>query len=192
MNDARGTHVEKLLSDVELELLGGLIGRRILGLLSDAIEVRANRCLVGWVAVEMFGGNHGQYMIIESDWSDTPEAAIDYHELHVTIEARPRTVSLVEYGSGLAIGWPHSSFVVEHDQQFVCTAISVRAEREERRREGVYYDSAIILESAVGAVLGIAVHKSIRGGLEISTDPDMVDAIRERSTPRWSVGPHRS
>lgn len=171
--------IEKRLTIRHLDALRMLIGESVNSLYAEGLDANPSSCVAPYFVHRFGGARLGTFLIIESDWADTPDEAIDYHELVVAVENRPREIPWrLEPGGGPGgtIHWPYSSFVVV--PRIIVESVSIWVRTETGEADSVSYDAGIVLHGSDSREVAIFAHESIAGGVEASTDPATIEDLK--------------
>ena len=160
----------RLLEDTEVDLLQGLLLLKLGALVTRTLDVWPVHAEVRDLALRR---HDGRYVIIASDWSDTPQEALDYHHIEVFLSDSPLgvPVSVNERGAE-SLGDPCSLIHIHPPERI--TAISIYDRREACGIESVHYDAGLLFDLADGRRFLLSTPDSILGGLEYSAEASRI------------------
>jgi hypothetical protein len=173
------------LPEEQVRTLRLLLGQPVLKLYSPSLEARRF-----WYAAPSFSMRVGsEYLVVESDWADTPEEALDHHVLAVSLADHPKDVARSFDAQGRKmIRHPVSSVRIGEPPSPV-HSIAV-LEREERgRNEHVRYDAGLLFSLADGRRFVLATPLSIIGGLECATVESAIEELLAEVEIRLTLRP---
>jgi len=153
------------LGKPETHILGTLLGHPVLELLSPSLEV----CRF-WCAAPSFSIRIGEaYVVIESDWHDTRDEALDYHVLAVSRESRPKDIpTSINKRERAIISLPFSSVQIGAPPSPV-HSIAVLERKVAGSHECVRYDAGLLFSLEDGRRFLLIARESIAGGLQCTT-----------------------
>jgi hypothetical protein len=168
--------ITRQLSPEELTRVSMVLGKTVPVLFAPALDV-------DWplVAARSYSIPLGpdEYLVIASDWDDTPETAIDYHTMEVEILDHPKGVAAINKVCRVNIDPPPSP-VVE---------VMILEREAARGSESVLYDSALVFTLADERRFAIGAHQSIAGGVDCLLAPIALDALFEDCKVREVLRP---
>lgn len=162
------------LCDRDVGALRRALGHDLLKLYSPAITVSRF-----WASGRSFSFHvgSGAFLSVESDWQDTPQYALDYHTMSITLLDHPKNAPRSFDASGRKmVGYPVSVVDVGAPRSPI-VSIAVLEHEEAYRSEAVRYDSGLIFRLEDRRRVAIVVHRSIEGGLECATEPVAIDEV---------------
>lgn len=170
--------IERQLNPGHLDALRLLIGESLHSLYAEGLDASPNSCVAPYYVHRLGGDRLGQFVVIQSDWRDTLDEAIDYHEMIVSVEDRPRGIPWTfNTGDGPGtIGWPYSRFEVI--PRIIVESVSVWERAEAGEADSVLYDAAIIFHGSDSREVAVCAHESITGGVEASSDPATIEELK--------------
>jgi len=171
-----------LIPDAEVEALRSILGRSVYLLHTRSVDVCGQVVTARDFSLAL---GKGQYCVIESDWSDTPQG-IDYHMLQVSLRDWPKGVARVRDKDGRGqLGNP--STVHLRTPAARLSRIQVLEHREESGEELVHYDQALIFTRADGYRFSLSAQLSIAGGLELSDREQLIEDLLEEYDERLNL-----
>jgi hypothetical protein len=156
----------------DLEALRSTVGESPLEIFAPSIEV-SNL----WCAAQSFSIRLGErYLVIESDWNETPREILNYFTLRVTLSIQPKGIPrtfrdgrwiLAEPVSAISLGPPKSPV----------KAIKILENVEVGKREAVRYDSGLIFGLEDNRRFAVTTRQSILGGLECTIHSEAIEDL---------------
>jgi hypothetical protein len=153
--------------DRESETAIALLARaEVQTLLSESCRVDAGSSLleVMSVSIEI---DQSRFIVITSDWSDTPKEALDYHHLSIRVARLPRGISYTPK--------PPTGGTYKCDHLAVCLGamapvakVELLDASENGEVESVVYDAGIVVTRRDGLRIAIVRVDSILGALHIA------------------------
>ncbi|MEM9383418.1 MAG: hypothetical protein AAGA68_00025 [Pseudomonadota bacterium] len=172
----------ELLGRPDLDALRCLLGRPLLQMFTRSIDLYRHVAVARNFSIPLEGG---KFCVIESDWNDTVENAIDYHILEVRVCDTPKGFSLVTGRDGaLLLGSPSSINLLTGSR---VTKIEVLEHRDEFKGEKVHFDLAIVFSTADRYRFALSAQQSIAGGLEFFDQESLVGELLERHSVRVTL-----
>lgn len=169
-----------LIADSGIDALRRVLGCDVLQLFTRAIAIHGPR-----VTAEDFSlalGNK-KFCLIENDWADTPEAALDYYFLSATICDWPKGIGRSLNPSGIEALLQPSSITLRPPAAPV-TSIVILEHGESHGSESVRYDNGIVFSRADGYRFALFAEPSIVGQLEFSDNEDVITRLLEENGQR--------
>ena len=121
-----------------------------------------------------------KYVVIESDWEETPEDAIDFYFISVNLSEKPKGIKVTENND-------HTDWIHHHPLSQLCLGaiskvqnIKVFEYEEIGEQEKVIFDSAIIIEREDGIKICITHEHSIKGELEVIFLNEEIERVRSQ------------
>ena len=173
-----------LIPDGELALLRSLMGFPVCLLYTRSVEVYDWGVVACDFSLDL---RTHRYLVIESDWGDTPQTGIDYHMIHLALQDWPKGVDRVRSDEGIEF-LEQPSVVHLRIPASPLSSVKILAHRESRGSEVVHYDQALIFTRADGYRFSLAAHQSIAGGLEFTDDEGLIEHLLRDFPERRSVG----
>jgi len=172
------------LEDSAVNTLRGLLGRPVYNLYTSSLEVDGDRVVAPHYSIPLPGG---RFLVVQSDWGDTPREAIDYHVIGVDVSDSPPGVEVGPGEDGrVGIKAPFSAVRLRHGGAAI-SEVSVRVFEEVSECEGVRYDAAILFEYEGGTQFLLEVNDSISGGLRYTGSSTDIAQVCLRCPERIGV-----
>lgn len=177
-----------LLSETEVDYLRSILGCKTLSLYTTTVDVSTLSVLAPHFSIEI--GSH-DFCVVESDWRDTPEEAIDYHMMHVSISDFPKYVPKVKIvgTETYALGQPVSHVELTNSSSQV-VRIEVLEFQQQGRKESVHYDHSILCTFADATQFVFSPPQTmvpLVGGLESTGKTLMIERFTEGLTVRRTL-----
>lgn len=182
------TEFKQYLSQESLDALSALSQSRIQTLLSGAGDIRVGQCAVTVQSVSIPIDN-GRFVIVENDWSDTPEEGLDYYFLSVRLASSPRDVY---YDPSPAPGG--ANYRADHLSLHLGAAahssrIDVLVASETGTTESTSYDAGLVIAREDGTRIAIVREPSISGSLVVAHSEEDAVSLTAEMTKRLSLRP---
>jgi hypothetical protein len=128
---------------------------------------------VVWSTEFSIAVNHGRFLVFESDWGDTSVEAIDFHIMEISQATSPKGIEMREGGALVAPCTVH----LRRGADTPLGSIAVLEHHEAGESEDVRFDKAILFEAVDGERFAIYAPNSIKGGLELTTSPSIIEGL---------------
>lgn len=184
----RESHFERRLTDDEIASLALLLDRTTFSIFTPTVDVYDDRIAAQHFSLSPSGVE--SYVVLGSDWCDTPRDGVDYHEINVKLEPWPRGIPRVPdpTGNGREIMGQPVSVIHFAPGTAAIGHIAVLARADGTSAESVEYDTAVIFTLKDGSQFGLFTPGSIVGGLVFSRDQAVLRGISGRSSVRVQLG----
>lgn len=162
-----------LISDSGLDALRSVIGQEVYMLYTRAITVDRDH-----VTAPDFSLGLGQssFCVIENDWADTPQTALDYYFLDATIRDWPKGVGRAKERNWMD-ALAHPSVVVLKTPAAAVVSVVVLEHRDSFDEESVHYDHGLVFTRSDGYRFALSAEHSIMGQLEFTDDAAEIDQL---------------
>lgn len=175
----------RVLDDAALEALQMLLGTPANQLFTAGLDMERGRAVAPSFSL---GLPDRRFVIIESDWCETPQDGIDYHIMKVSVAETPKDVRVGPDENGYrVIQRPHST-VRLHPEGAALVKISVHTRDEATECERVRYDAVMIFEYEGGWRFALSTNESIAGGLRYTDSSDDLKEMQMECPERVAVG----
>jgi hypothetical protein len=171
-------------SETALQLL---LGAEIQSLLSENCDVSIGESLLEVMSVSIpIGG--GRFIVIESDWADTPKDWLDYHLLTVRVAKGPRGIHYNHKPSENGASYKLDHLNVRLGAVARVSSIQILQANEEGASESVVYDAGLLVTRTDGLRFAIVRADSILGALNIAHTPKEFEQITRGLAVRMAYG----
>lgn len=121
--------------------------------------------------------SRNRYVVVESEWGDTPEGGIDFHVMSAAVCPTPKNVTVGPgYGGYVTLQRPLSIVRLEHGLGLL-SRISVYTRDESSEEEEVRYDVGLLFEYDDGRRFALTANESIAGGLRYTNKEEHLAAL---------------
>lgn len=164
----------------ELDALRSTLGESPLEIFAPSIEV-SNL----WCAAQSFSIRLGErYLVIESDWKETPREILDYFILRVTLALQPKGIPRTFRDGRWLLGEPASTISLGLPKSPVKT-VTILENVEVGKQEAVQFDSGLMFSLEDNRRFAITTRRSILGGLECTTHSEGIEELLTEW--KWTV-----
>lgn len=126
--------------------------------------------------------DHKCYLIIENDWADTPDEAIDYYFLSATLSDKPKNIKVTEHTGK---GWLHHNLSSLNTGDYnIVSKVTIYEYSEVCELESVRYDAAILFEFENEIQMLLSREESISGFIEVNYKQEVIKEILNTMKPR--------
>lgn len=177
-----------LISDSEVEILRSTLGRTVVFLHTQSLDVHSADVCGTFVVAPSFALDFGDgpQCLIESDWGDTPREHVDFHDIHVSSWDSPdRNDGNADVPCRGILG---SACTVHLRLPLAPVArIEVLDARHSMGDESVHYDHGVLFTRSDGYRFSLSAYESIAGGLEFSEQEAHAEYLLEKCSQRLSL-----
>ncbi|EGI76020.1 hypothetical protein [Hylemonella gracilis] len=173
--------------DLESEsALKQLAGAEIHTLLSESCDIAIGESLleVMSVSIPIFGGR--SFIVIESDWADTPKDWLDYHLLSVRVAKAPRGIYYNHNAPKGGVNYRSDHLSIRLGAVARVSSIQILEAFEQGASESVVYDAGLIVTRSDGLRFAIVRAQSIRGSLNVAHAPRDIEQLTQGLAVRWT------
>lgn len=153
-----------------------LLGAEIQSLLSESCDVAIGESLLEVMSVSIPIGD-GRFIVIESDWADTPKDWLDYHVLSVRVVKAPRGIHYNHRPPKNSANYKFDHLSVRLGAVARVSSIQILQANEQGTSESVVYDAGFVVTRADGLRFAIVRVESILGALNIAHTPQDIEQI---------------
>lgn len=161
------------ISPNEEDFLRGVVGSVIRTAYARQVEVSDQGV---WARAHSLFIAEGKFLVLESDWSDTPTLGLDYHMLEVAASDWPKGIGRVKQPQWKFAAQAYSSSIrLSGDTSSPIAAVQVLESEEVEDEESVHFDSGLLFHREDGSRFLFYPPNGILGGLLLSSDPAIID-----------------
>jgi hypothetical protein len=165
--------------DEESERALALLARaEIQTLLSESCDINARSSLLEVVSVSIQIDKR-RFIVITSDWSDTPKEALDYHLLSVRLDQVPRGIYYNPSPPKNRGNYKCDHLSIRLGAMTPVAKVEVLEASEDGDTESVVYDAGIVVTLRDGLQVAIVRANSIIGALQIAHTPSDIQAATD-------------
>lgn len=156
----------------QLQRLRKMLGSKVLQLYTTHIDVELDCLSMPHVSIPC----GEDYLVVETDWADTPKHFIDYHEWSITLETAPKGITVAGWRGHTVLGPCSAIRLAQRDCRI--GRISVFDYSEEYSDESVHYDAGIVFTLDGEQEFLLAAQESIAGQLEYTRSTEQIRAFK--------------
>lgn len=171
-------------SDKALALL---VGCRLQTLMSESSDIQVGSTLIEVLSVSMQLDKRC-FIVIESDWDETPQEWMNFHRLSVRISESPKNIRYDTAPSGTGGNYYFDHFSLHFGAESPVATIEVLEATVEGERESVTYDAGLLITRQDGMKAAIVRVDSILGSLQIAHTAADIAAVTEGLVARYRYG----
>jgi len=157
---------EEHLSQESIDALSVLLGSNIQAVLSHDCDADFGSAVLTVQSISIPIGRE-RFVIIENDWTDTPESAIDYYFLSVRIAESPDLIDYVPFPGPGGSNYKADHLRLRLGAESKVTKIEVLSASEADSEESVNYDAGLIITRNDGLKVAFIRQESIAGLIHI-------------------------
>ncbi|MBU8976389.1 hypothetical protein JI752_009590 [Lysobacter sp. MMG2] len=178
--------VERLDQESE-DAIALLPGCKMQSLLSESADIQAGQSLIQVLSVSIQLEKE-RFLVIESDWRDTPKEWLDYHCLSVRLAGAPRGIRYNPNPPKNAAPYTFDHLSVHLGAAVSVATVDVLEACVAGELESVTYDAGLLVTRTDGLKIGIIRADSIIGALLIAHTPRDIDELLAGLTVRVRYG----
>ena len=171
-------------SEKALELL---VGAEIQTLLSESCEIAVGESVLEVMSVSIPIGAR-KFIVIESDWADTPKDWLDYHLLSVRQAKAPRGVYYNHKPPQNGGNYRCDHLSIRLGAVARVASVEVLEAFEQGTAESVVYDAGLLITRVDGLRFAIVRANSILGALNIAHAPSDIHELTQNLVVRARYG----
>lgn len=155
-----------------------LIGHEIRCLLSESAGIHAGSSLLQVMSVSIQLDTK-RFVVLDSDWADTPKDWLDYHVMAARLASAPKGIKYnpkPPRGGG-NYGFDHVRLELKGRPAVV--GIKVLEAGESGEHDSLAYDAGLVIQCADGTEVAIVREDSILGAMVIAHTPADIDRVTE-------------
>ena len=153
--------------------LASLAGCKIQTLLSESADVAAGQSLIEVMSVSIQLAKK-RFLVIESDWGDTPKEWLDYHCLSARIAGAPRGIRYNPKPPKNGAHYANDHLSLRLGAEASVATVEVLEAHAAGERESVTYDAGILITRTDGLKVAVIRADSILGALLIVHAPSEI------------------
>ena len=175
------------LDEESLQALSHLSTCRIQTLMSESCRVVAGSSLLEVISLSIPLEDH-RFVVIESDWRDTPKERLDYHCLSVRLAEAPKGFFFdrAPAKNGAPYRFDHLNVALGAIDRVA--AIEILEAVQVGDEESVTYDAGLLVTRRNGAKFALVRTDSILGSMRLAHTPDDVEAVVANLVVRERIG----
>ncbi|TNJ32646.1 hypothetical protein [Arenimonas terrae] len=167
--------------------IGQLVGSEIQTLLSESCDITVGDSVLEVMSVSIPIGAR-KFIVIESDWADTPKDWLDYHLLSVRVANAPRGIYYNHKPPKNTGNYRMDHLSVRLGAVARVASIEVLEASEQGVAESVVYDAGLVITRADGLKFAIVRADSILGALNIAHVPSDIGELTRGLVVRARYG----
>ncbi|WP_374539251.1 hypothetical protein [Chitinimonas taiwanensis] len=174
--------------DIESETaLRMLASSEIQTLLSESCEIRIGESILEVMSISIpIGG--GKFIVIESNWADTPNDWLDYHLLSVRVANAPRSIYYSDKPPKNGANYRLDHLSVHLGEVARVSSIQILEASDQSVSDSVVYDAGLLVTRVDGLRFAIVRTDSIIGALNIAHRPQDIEQITRGLAARATYG----